>query len=61
MKNTVRWKEIQQKKKPNTKATPLKTSQPKLIKEDWGIDLLHEIQLLRNDMNKNHSELNMKC
>ena len=43
--------------KTNTKATPPKTSQMKLIKEDWGIELLHEIQLLRNDMNKNHSEL----
>ena len=47
-------------KKTNTKATPLKTSQPRLIKEDWGIDLLHEIQLLRNDVNKNHSELSTK-
>ena len=49
-----------QQKKTNTKATPPKTSQPKLIKEDWGNYLLHEIQLLRNDMNTNHSELSMK-
>ena len=27
------------------------------MKEDWSIDLLNEIQLLRDDMNKNHSEL----
>ena len=44
-------------KKTNTKATLLKTSQLKLNKEDLGMDLLHEIQLMRNDMNKNHSEL----
>ena len=47
-------------KKTNTKATPLKTSQLKLNKEDLGMDLLHEIQLMRNDMNKNHSELSVK-
>ena len=58
MKNTVQWKEM--KKKTNTKATLPKTLQPKLIKEDWGIDLLHEIQLLRDAMNKNHSELSME-
>ena len=49
-----------QQNKTNTIATLQKTSQPRLIKENWGIDLLHEIQLLRNDMNKNHSELSMK-
>ena len=47
-------------KKTNTKATPLKTLQLKLNKEDYHMDLLHEIQLLRNDMNKSHSELGAK-
>ena len=31
-----------------------------LNKEDLGMDLLHELQLMRNDMNKNHSELSAK-
>ena len=47
-------------KKTNTKAAPPKTSQLKLNKVDLGTDLLHEIQLMRNDMNKNHSELSAK-
>ena len=34
-------------KKTNTKVTPPKTSQPKLNKEDLGMDLLCEIQLMR--------------
>ena len=44
-------------KKTITKATPLKTSQLKLNKEDLDTDLLYKLQLTRNDMNKNHSEL----
>ena len=40
----------------NNKATP----QLKLIKEDWGVNVLHELQLLWNDMNRNHSELSAK-
>ena len=47
-------------KKTNTKAILLKMSQLKLNKVDLGMDLLHEIQLVRNDMNKNHSELSVK-
>ena len=47
-------------KKTNTKATPPKTSQLKLNKEDLGMDLLHEKQLMRNNMNRNHSELSVK-
>ena len=47
-------------KKTNTKATPPKKLQQKLNKEDFGTDLLHEILLMRNDMNKNHSELSAK-
>ena len=58
--NAKKKKKKKNQKTTNTKVTPLKTSQPKLIKEDWGIDLLHEIQLLRNDMNENDSELSTK-
>ena len=47
-------------KKTNTKATPPKTSQLKLNKEDLGMDILHKIQLMKNDMNKNHAEINVK-
>ena len=59
MKIIVQWKEMYQ-RKTNTKATPPKTSQLKLNKGDLGTDLLHEIQLMRIDMNKNHSELSAK-
>ena len=47
-------------KKTKTKATSLKTSQLKLNKEGLGTDLLHETQLMRNDISKNHSELSAK-
>ena len=42
------------------KATPPKTSEPKLNIDDLGMDLLHELQLMKNNMNKNHSELSLK-
>ena len=44
----------------NNKATPHKTPQLKLNKEDWDVNLLHELELLENDINRNYSKLSAK-